>query len=570
MDIKSEIKNNLDRHKMLLAHLPYWVPLIPPMGLAFIKGFLQEYGCRVKAVDLNIENDFKELYDSYFRVFEKYVPADKRGNFYHIGHDVLQQHMMAHINYTDETEYIQLVKILIDTVFFSNACKEQVLEHIEIVREFYLLLENYFVKLFQEEKPTVLGLTVYKGTMAPALFVFKLAKKCVPGIQTVMGGGVFVTTLVAGTTDMENFLERTQDYIDKIMIGKGEVFMLKLLRDDLPASQRVFTAKDVFAGEVDIFPTNLPDLSDFALHNYPYITSSASNGCLHNCSFCNSSTFYGRYRQRPIQHTVREMIELYETYQRRLFFMTDALLNPIIGELAYTVNQSGHALYYDGYFRVDEASCDLENTMKWRQGGFYRARLGVETGSQRLLDIMGKNITVEQTRAALGGLAYAGIKPTAYFVVGHPGETEEDFQMTLDLIEEIKNDIWQAECSPFYYYPSQPGEDNWREKKSALYPENAEEILMMQTWIVDGEPSREVLCNRVARFAHHCKMLGIPNPYSLKEIHDADERWKKLHDNAVPPLVELMNADHLYLENKELKLLQFAQNNQNYDSDFGF
>lgn len=570
MDIKIEKSEKIIQHNVLLANLPYWMPLVPPMGIAVLKNALRDQGHRVKTVDLNIEKEFKEPYNRYFDTFKKFIPKNKKDNVYNIGHDVLQQHMMAHINFIDEKEYFKLVKILIDTVFFSDACEEQVREHIAIMNEIYLRLENYFLRLFEKEKPTVLGLTVYKGTMAPALFAFKLAKETIPGITTVMGGGVFVSTLIPGSPDLETFLEKTTDYIDRIMIGSGDMFMVKLLGNELPESRRVFTQKDIYKDQLVPFPKDIPDLSDFDIGNYPYIAVSASKGCLYKCSFCNSSVFFGEYLQRPIEHTVEEMIKLYETYGRRIFFMTDTLLNPIINELAAGVSKSGPALYYDGYFRIDEACRDLQNNLHWRSGGFYRARLGVESGSQRILDLMDKKITVELIRASLAGLSYAGIKPTAYFVVGHPGETEEDFRMTLNLLEEIRNDIWQAECSPFYYYSSQPAADIWANRKKPLYPGNAVEMLMLQTYLVDDEPSREELCDRVFRFGEHCKKLAIPNPYSLKEIHEADERWKKLHDNAAPPLLELMNSDPAYHENTALKLLNFAQTGKDYNSDFGF
>lgn len=570
--IENKKNGDIKQGKILLAHLPYWVPLVPPMGIAVLTRTLRDNGFAVKGVDLNVEKDFKELYDRYFNTLKKYIPEHRRGNFYHIGHDVLQQHMMAHINYTDEEEYSGLVKILIDSIFYNNAGTEQVREHIEIMKEFYRRLETYFLELFTREKPTVLGLTVYKGTLPPALFVYRLAKKTVPGIKTVMGGGIFVSTLIPGTLEMDTFLGKTANDIDKIMIGKGEDFMLKYLRNQLPDSQRVFTLNDLWVtgGEPGEPPSRLPDLADFDLRNYPYLTASASSGCLYKCSFCSSKLFFGEYRRRPMELVVEEMVKMHENYKTRVYFMTDALLNPIIGELAEGIAGTGRSLYFDGYFRVDEASCDVENTLRWRRGGFYRARLGVESGSQRILDVMDKQITTEQIRAALAGLAYAGIKPTAYFVIGHPGETEADFQQTLGLLEDIKNDIWQAECNPFYYYPAQPGADQWFDKKIPLYPPRAAEMLMMQTWSVAGEPSREQLYNRVFRFAEHCKKMGIPNPYSLEEIYRADERWEKLHSNAVPPLVELMQADYDFRETKQVKALRLAQSKAHYVSDFEF
>jgi len=265
------------------------------------------------------------------------------------------------------------------------------------------------------------------------------------------------------------------------------------------------------------------------------------------------------------------MKQLHEKYGHRLFFMTDSLLNLVITDIADEIIKSGLSIYLDGYFIVDDQSADIENTLRWRQGGFYRARLGVESGSQHVLDMIGKRITPVKTKAALAGLAEAGIKTTTYWVIGHPGETEEDFQQTLELLEEMRNDIWQAECNPFtFYYLGQGKENEWAKLRMSLYPGNANDLLLCQTWVLDCEPSREEIYNRVFRFAQRCQELGIPNPYSLDEIYKADERWKQLHKNAVPSIVDIMNNQYdLQESRKTRKILKLKPKNQE-QGDFDF
>ena len=67
--------------------------------------------------------------------------------------------------------------------------------------------------------------------------------------------------------------------------------------------------------------------------------------------------------------------------------------------------------------------------------GFY---LGVESGSQRMLDLMRKDITVDQIRDAFRWCRDAGIKTIASTIIAVPGETEEDLRQTNELLEEIK------------------------------------------------------------------------------------------------------------------------------------
>ncbi len=155
---------------------------------------------------------------------------------------------------------------------------------------------------------------------------------------------------------------------------------------------------------------------------------------------------------------------------------------------------------------------------------------------------MNKKISVQQIKDSLVALATAGIKTTTYWIAGHPHETEEDFQMTLNVLTEMADYIWEAEVNPFsYYLTGQVSSDKWMAeyKRVTIFPEEYTDMLQVQTWEMQGcEPRREIIYDRVNRFVAHCYKLGIPNPYSEKEIFDADMRWKRLHKNAVPALAE--------------------------------
>jgi hypothetical protein len=183
--------------------------------------------------------------------------------------------------------------------------------------------------------------------------------------------------------------------------------------------------------------------------------------------------------------------------------------------------------------------------------------------------MMDKRITVEQSKTMIANLAEAGIKTTTYWLIGHPGETEADFQHTLDFLSECKNDIWEAECEYFNYnYSGQSHSQQWGGRRKLVYPADARDMLMINKWGVDGEPSREVIMNRVCRFVRHCDKLGIPNPYSLREIYQADQRWKALHTNAVPPLMEFRSEKGYIDECRSIRKLEQVENTLEFSGDF--
>lgn len=563
------VQRSAKREKIFLALLPFWTPMIPPLGIASLKTFLQDYGYRVKTVDATTEEQFKEIYDNYFHLLKANVPEIKRGNFYNVGNDVLQNHLLAHINRSDEGEYIELVKKIVYSIYYVRLEGRLVLELNEILDEFYDRLGTYFLDYLEREKTDVVGLTVHNHTLPASLFAFKLTKEKYPSIRTVMGGGIFTESLSVGSPNLDYFVDKTP-YIDHILIGEGENLFLRLLQGKLPGKKKIYTREDIRGITIDINAVALPDLSDLDLEKYPCQGISCSRSCPYQCAFCSDPIYFGKYQVRKIEQSVEEMIQMFHRHRNQLFHMTDSLLNPIITDLSKALIERDISLYFDGYLRVGEALCNIENTMLWRRGGFYRVRLGIESGSPRVLDMMNKKITVQQIKAALYCMADAGIKTTTYWVVGFPGETEEDFQQTLDLVEELKDYTWEAWCHPFQYaFSGLVKSDRWRKRALLLYPEEAREMLMVQTWIVDCEPNREEIYRRLNRFVHHCNQLGIPNPHFLKDVYNADERWKRLHKNAVPAMVEF--SDKVYIdENKNVKLAHRSRPVEQDDSDFVF
>jgi len=536
------------------------------MGISCLKSYLRSHGYPVKTIDTNINFQFREVYDNYFNCLEQYIPANKRGNFYNIGGDVLRNHMMAHLNHENEKEYVNLVKIVVYQTFFYDIDEGQAAELNKIIAGFYTRLEEYFLQVLETEKPSILGLSVYSATVAASLFAFKLAKDNYPGIKTIMGGGIFAGELSLGSPNFDFFLENTP-YIDKIIAGEGEKLFLRFLQDELPETQRVYTSKDLEQEVLPLDSLEIPDFSDLDTQYYPILAAYTSRSCPFQCTFCAEKILWGKYRKKSAKHIAEELIQASKKYNCQLFLMTDSLLNPVLKGLSSELIKAGTSIYWDGYLRADKSVCNLETTFQWRRGGFYRARLGLESGSQRILEAMGKNITPHQIREAVASLAYAGIKTTTYWLVGYPGETEQDFQQTLELIEELKDDIYEADCNPFsYYLTGQMESDEWKRKNKSilLYPESAADMLIIQTWIMDVEPFRDEIYRRVNRFVQHCKKLGIPNPYTLQEIYKADDRWKKLHKNAVPPLVEFIQAKNNQIgyidENKRVKKMIFGQN----------
>lgn len=529
--------------KILLMLAPFWAPLIPPLGSSCIKSYIKKNGYKnVKVIDANLEPQLWEMSSKYLNMLKKFIPEEKKGNFNMVAYDVFMNHLMVHINYDNEVKYIELMSTLVQTNFFVTITEGQIKELNGIVEKFYILYKEYILELINKEKPVVLGMTVYSLSLAASIFTFRIVKEYFPEIMTVMGGGVFADQLDIASPNFEVFLEKTP-FIDRIIIGEGEVLFLKLLRNELAEQKKVYTLKDINNEVIDLSDIDLPDYSDLNVEKYTQLASYTSRSCPYQCSFCSETVQWGKYRKKDAKKVADELITLKGMYERSLFLLGDSLVNPIVTELAEEMSKRNENIYWDAYLRADKPVCDPANTILWRRGGFYRARLGIESGSQNVLNLMNKKITPQQIKQALQSLAQAGIKTTTYWVIGHPGETEEDFQETLEILKECKDNIYEADWHPFYFFPTgQTSSESWKSenKIKLLYPEDATDMLLTQTWVLETKPGREEIYDRLRRFEKCCKDVGIPNPYSLRDIYLADERWKDLHDNAVPSLVDLI------------------------------
>lgn len=533
--------------KVLLMLLPFWTPFIPPLGIACIKSYIKKYHYPVKTYDLNNEPEFWQIHHKYIDSLTGSIPENKQGNINTTGFDLLMSHTLAYMNKKGREDYFVLLQEMVFKYFFYTLDLQRVQLLDNLVEELYTHLENRLDEIFAREQADVLGLSVFNSNLGPSLFSVKKFKEKKIGSITVLGGGIFSDQLHPDSFNFKNIMKRKGNWIDHVVIGEGEIIFLKILKGELPGNQKVFTAKDINNKKVDFAYAGGPDFDDFNSERYPALANYGSRSCPYQCKFCSESLQWGPFRKKNIGQVVDELLHLHKKYNQSLFLLSDSLLDPIITDLSKEFISRGIVLYWDGYLRVSNAACDPVNAIQWRSGGFYRARLGIESGSGEILKLMDKRITPRQISGTLKSLARAGIKTTTYWVTGYPGETETNFQQTLDLIARLKNDIFSAECHAFWFYPNgQVNSEKWVKEKGVrpLYSGELADLLMIQSWGLNNAPTGEEVQERLARFKRFCSQLEIPNPYNYTQWQEADKRWNRLHKTAVPPMLRLKQEDH--------------------------
>lgn len=172
------------------------------------------------------------------------------------------------------------------------------------------------------------------------------------------------------------------------------------------------------------------------------ISIHGGRGCPFNCNFCYHHS-HARYRKVP--EMIAEADDLLERYDANMLYFGDDLvlsspkrarqLTEAIGSLKRPVEYSV-SNRFDILSRMDD---DLLRDMK--RTGCRIMGLGIESGSQRILDAMNKRIMVDQILTGLSRLKDAGILPTVSIMVGQVSETIEDAEKSLALmIETVRND----------------------------------------------------------------------------------------------------------------------------------
>lgn len=157
----------------------------------------------------------------------------------------------------------------------------------------------------------------------------------------------------------------------------------------------------------------------------------ASRGCTGHCAYC--TMFKGPLRRRNVDSIIGEVKLLNELYGvNRVFFVDDNLVinKPWLRELCERMDLLGMAWHCLGRAdQVDEATCRM-----MARCGCMGIDFGIESGSQRILDLIKKRVAMEVQELGLRAAKAAGIRVRAQMMVGLPDETEFDFTQTRNFV----------------------------------------------------------------------------------------------------------------------------------------
>jgi hypothetical protein len=394
---------------VLLIALPLSSTTQPPLGIAALKSYLGKEGITCACIDFNMR---------------------------------LCTFLGKHRHY----RYDDLEKIFPDKISYAK-----------FEEDVFLSLCHEWSASIASAAPKMVGLSVSSFMTYPALRTFVGALRShAPHIPIVLGG-------LASKNKAIEFIR--EGYGDVVVKGEGEIAFTKVVRalkngkndsareqlGRIPGIAYKDSREDIRDNGEPEQVKNLdelpcPNFDDFQLTLYRYPSSilpvlpiMGSRSCPWSCDFCNIPHLWKSFRHRSAQSIFKEMMHQKERYGTRSFSFTDSLINSrpsMLEELCDLIIESKETFIWGGSYRIWPKPSPPHFMQKLAEAGCMRLNIGIESGSERVRAEMDKHFSNDVLIQELMHMSESGIDTTLMFIIGHPAETMDDFNQTLDFISQ--------------------------------------------------------------------------------------------------------------------------------------
>ena len=310
-------------------------------------------------------------------------------------------------------------------------------------------------------KPDIVGISQWTHNRHSSLELARMCRTLLPNSTIVMGGGhatfCYEDILIEGSP------------VDAVVLGEGESTLLELVAHVSSGTSWQNIAGVAFRSSGVVVVTtprrNLDDLDclplparylDRSVGLDPELQSEfivTTRGCPSSCYFCSSPDFWGkRVRFRSPAAIVEEILYIRQKYGLIYFSIRDDTFTADrrrVLEFCSQLQQQEANILWNCQSRV--TAIDEELLIAMKRAGCECIQLGIESGSPRILQQLGKKIAPTQIESACALIRDIGINLSVYLISDVPGETSDDVRQTLELVRQIHPD--DGYVSPLAYYP---------------------------------------------------------------------------------------------------------------------
>ncbi len=460
--------------KTVLINCPPWGVAMPPLGIAYLSAYLKSKGKAIDIFDLNLD---------------LYKKAD------------VKQRLFWDLDTINKVPPVQIAKNL-----YADFKKE--------IDLFVAQLGPFSIVGFSANN---LISTTFAGIVA-GLIKVKYPEKII-----VLGGpGCFHSwdrkAVPKGAVDFfvigegEEVLEQFIDYFSsKENASFQDLKIPGLLHNNTVKKQKFYPA--AFIKDLDSIP--FPDFREFDLSQYNYekkyrpLPMLMSRGCINRCSYCIDWYMCSNFRVRKPENIIAEI-----EHHARLYGTTHIEFNDLLcnGNLAHLEKfcdlliNAETGIRWISYAAIRKRMSD-ELLRKIKESGCNSLCYGIESGSDAVLRRMNKHYDRKDAADLIRRTYEAGIEVRMNIIVGFPGESESDFEQTLEFVRENKQYITQVtNVSSFVLMP---GSD------LAIYPHRFGISYQDETdpgsWTDDLGLTQDIRNDRVLRTCKLLETLQIRN-----------------------------------------------------------
>lgn len=317
-----------------------------------------------------------------------------------------------------------------------------------------------------------IGISITSPTRSYALAIARAAREHAPH-ATIVAGGPHVSVLE------ERLLEGHRDLYDYLVVGEGDRTLPELL--DVIAGKRkpaetpgiVYrsstgstckTAARPVLCEHSLNDETLVPNTEYAQYQsffdggrVPALAMVTARGCPYGCTFCYSPRLWCTYRCQSPERVLSEIDYFRTNYGiRHLRFQDDTFTYNRTRCLAVLAGLRSRQYGIDLYAHTRFDCIDEQVIEAYASAGGRSLYFGLESGAADMRRRMGKNggVTNERIGAVCRAVKKAGIRLGLWVMFGYPGETDDNVQETLQLLNSVQPD--EVTCNPAHVHPHTP------------------------------------------------------------------------------------------------------------------
>lgn len=263
-------------------------------------------------------------------------------------------------------------------------------------------------------------------------------------IENFRKKGLWNGKIIVGGPHTSVALDTIPEFVDYVVQGEGEKAILEIA--NCKTNQRVIRKERI--QDLDSLPFQPWDIFTKLPYDYtcrwmdiePVFTMNTSRGCPFGCAFCSVGSIWGKkYTYLGAERIISEIEYLIKNFGAKgIYFREDHFTLNLkrTEEFCEKLINENLNIHWACETRVDNMSEDLVRLMSAAE--CRAVYLGVESGSQKVLDVLNKKITVKQIENTINWCKKYDIRTYCSLIVGTPGETFEDYLLTKRLMDKLE------------------------------------------------------------------------------------------------------------------------------------